>query len=72
MKFDKFSLAARPFITDAYCQCGGTLREVMDGLLSIAMFCPKCESVYKLKLVKVAKSRVNPKFIEQAKAEIKK
>jgi hypothetical protein len=69
VKFDKFRIAAMPFITDAYCECGGTLQEVSNGFLSRAMFCPRCENVYLLKLIKVPKKKLTERFMEQAREE---
>lgn len=72
MKFDSFSIHATLFITDAYCtnrKCRGSLREVSNGWLSRAMFCPKCEAVYMLRLIKVIDHKVSPEFVTQARKE---
>lgn len=68
--FDKFKLVATPQIIDAYCECGGTMQEVFNSLLSRAMFCPKCENVYMLKLVRVAKKFISAEFLKQARSEV--
>lgn len=67
MKFDKFEIHAAPFICNAYCKCGNDLKEVPNGWLSKALFCPKCESVYQLKLTKVPDKMVNSEFLEQCR-----
>lgn len=72
MKFDKFRITASPFITDAYCACGTELREVPDGRLSSAMFCPKCESVYTLKLIKLPKKQISAEYLKQAREDAKR
>lgn len=71
MIFDGFKIAASPFITDAYCKCGNRLHEVSNGLLSAAMFCPKCENVYLLKLVKLPDKKVTKEFLEQCRKKTK-
>ena len=71
MKYTNFSLVAYPRITDAFCKCGTSLIEVSNGFLSSVMFCPKCESVYELKLVKVPESKVTEEFLVQSRNEIK-
>jgi hypothetical protein len=71
MIFDNFKIAASPFIADAYCKCGNTLHEVPNGFMSIVMYCPKCEDVYQLKLVKMPKSKVSDVFLEQCKNKVK-
>jgi len=61
-----FKLRATPHIHEAFCKCGEELQEVNNGFLSTAMFCPKCESVYALKLVKVRTDKVPDRFIAQS------
>ncbi len=70
MIYDRFKIHATPHIADAYCECKVKLHEVSNGLLSTAMYCPKCESVYLLKLVKLAKKKVTSEFLKQCKQEI--
>ena len=72
MIFDKFKIAATPFIYDAYCKCGNSLIEVSNGWFSISMFCPKCEKVYGLKLVKIPDKKISKEFLEQCRKEVKK
>ncbi len=48
---------------------GMKLVEVSNGWFSRAMFCPKCENVYALKLIKISKSKVDEEFLAQAKKE---
>jgi len=69
MKFDDFEINAAPFISHAYCKCGNNLKMVSNGWFSKAMFCPKCEKVYQLKLIKVPDKKVNPEFLEQCRKE---
>jgi len=70
MDFKGFRIHAVPHIIDAYCKCGERLQEVSNGLLSTAMFCEECHSVYALKLVKVHGSGVSKQFIQQALDEV--
>ena len=70
MIFEKFELHADPHIHNAQCKCGEILEEVSNGWVSTALFCPKCENVYVLTLVKLPASKVSPEFLAQAKKEI--
>ena len=70
MKFDNFEIHASPFLSDAYCKrCHNSLIEVSNGWFSSAMFCPKCELVYIVKLIQVPKSKVSKEFLEQARKD---
>jgi len=69
MVYNNFSLVAFPHIQDAYCKCGETLREVSNGFLSTAMYCPKCENIYQLKLVKLPASKITAKFLKLCRVE---
>lgn len=72
MIFNNFKIHAIPYITDAYCsKCHNSLKEVSNGLLSRAMYCPVCESVFMLKLVKVPNSKLSKEFIKQCREETK-
>lgn len=71
MIYDGFKIAATPFIHDAYCKCGDRLREVNNGLLSSALYCAKCESVYVIKLSKVPSNKVTEEFLEQCRIKTK-
>ena len=71
MKFERFSINAIPIFTDAYCKCGNNLVEVSNGLLSRALFCKKCKSVYKLELRKVSKKYISKEFLLQCEKESK-
>lgn len=71
MKFDGFELHATPHIDRAYCKdCGNGLIEVSNGLLSTALYCPDCENVYTLKLIKVPSKKISAEYIKQCKKEI--
>lgn len=72
MIYDGFKIAATPFIHDAYCKCGNRLVEVSNGLLSTAMYCPKCQSVYTLRLIKLAAKKVSEEFLQQCREKTKK
>lgn len=73
MIFENFKIAATPFIHDATCKnCHASLIEVRNGFLSKAMYCPDCENVYVLKLVKVPISKVTDEFLEQCRKEVKR
>ena len=70
MKYDNFNITAQPYITEAYCNnCSGELVEVSNGWFSSAMFCPKCERVFVLKLIKAKDKDINEAFLEQARKE---
>ena len=69
MIYDNFKLVAFPHITDAYCKCGETLREVSNGFLSTSMYCPRCENVYQIKLIKVPPSKITEKYLKQCREE---
>jgi len=65
MIFEKFKIIAVPKFIDAYCNCGKDLKVIDDGWFSEAFFCPKCHSVYKLKLIKMADKKVNKKYLKE-------
>ena len=67
-----FKLYATIHLLDAFCECGERLIEVSNGWFSKAGYCPKCENVYVLKLVKVPKRKVSREFLEQCRAEVKR
>jgi len=70
MIYDGFKILAFPRISDAYCKkCHDTLIEVSNGFLSSSLYCPKCEAVYALKLIKVPESKLSKKYIEQCRRE---
>ncbi len=72
MIFDNFKITATPFIHDAYCKCGKTLIEVSNGRFSISMFCPKCENIYGLKLVKIPDKKISKEYLEQCRKKLRK
>ena len=70
MKFDDFRIAAEPVLMDAYCkECSNQLVEVSNGWVSRALFCPKCELVYTIKLIKVNGKKVSEKYLAQCRKE---
>lgn len=70
MIYDNFTLRAYPRIVESYCtKCHSDLKEVDNGWLSSALFCPKCESVFVLKLVKLPDAKVSPEWRKRAKAQ---
>lgn len=71
MIYDGFKLAATPFIADAYCKYGHRLVEVPNGLMSSVLFCPKCEDIYQLKLVKIPKAKITEEFLQQCRNKSK-
>jgi uncharacterized Zn finger protein (UPF0148 family) len=72
MLFNDFRVVSTHRIVDAKCKdCGQELKEVSNGLWSSAMFCPACESVYVVKLIKVNKKKVSEEFLQQARKETK-
>lgn len=71
MIFNSFKISAQPFIHDAYCKCGHELIEVPNGLMSRALFCAKCESVYEIVLRKIPDSKVTDEFLKQSREAVK-
>lgn len=71
MIFNSCKISATVFVHDAYCECGNYLKEVSNGFISAALFCPKCENVYILKRIKVNKKKVPKDFLEQCRFEVK-
>lgn len=65
-----FKIHATPHIHEAQCKCGNELKEVSNGWLSSALFCPKCENVYVIKKVKVSKSKLSKEFLNQCRFEV--
>jgi hypothetical protein len=73
MIFDSFEIHASPYICKAYCKtCLNSLVEISNGWLSRAMYCPKCENVYVLKLVKVPQKKISEEFLNHARSEVNK
>ncbi len=73
MQFKNFELQASPHITRATCtdfKCGRDLIEVDNGWSSVALFCPKCENVYVLKLIKVPIKKIDEKFILECRGQV--
>lgn len=68
MKFNNFEIHAMPFFK-GYCCCGENLKQVSNGFFSRAMYCPKCENVYLIKLVKAPKKIISKDFLQQAREE---
>jgi len=71
MIYDGFKIHSTEYIHDAYCECGNSLTEVSNGLLSAALYCPKCENVYLLKKVKLPRNKVTKEFLKECRFEIK-
>jgi hypothetical protein len=71
MIYNGFKIHSVEHIHDAYCECGHTLTEVSNGLLSSALYCDKCENVYLLKKVKLAKKQLTKDFLKQCRFEVK-
>lgn len=70
--FDDFKIVGIPKIVDAYCrECREGLQEVSNGILSTALFCPKCETVYQIKMVRVSDKKISKEFLEQCRKECK-
>lgn len=72
MIFDNFSLRAEPFVQDARCKCGNDLKEVSDGFFSAVWYCPKCENIYQLKLIKTPAKKVSERFLKVCRERAKK
>jgi len=69
MKFKNFELNARPFLSNAYCECGERLKEVSSGWFSKVWFCKECDNVYQLELRKIPKKKISIDFLAQYKRE---
>ena len=69
MIFKNIEIRAIPTFEKAYCECGKSLKEVSNGLLSSAFYCPECENVYELKLVKVPSKKITKLYLEQCRKE---
>lgn len=70
MIFDDFEINAMPFFSSMNCKnCGESLKEVSDGWLSRAFYCPECENVYTLKIIKVSDKKITKKFLKQCREE---
>jgi hypothetical protein len=70
MDFQNFDIEVAPYIANAVCKCGNSLREVSSDSKSVAMFCSECNNVYEPKLVKIPSNKVTEEFIERAKKEL--
>lgn len=73
MIFEGFKLHAVPTIREAYCRnkkckTKPELVEVSNGLLSVALFCSNCHSVYALKLERIQK--VSKEYLRQCLDQI--
>ena len=67
MDFENFMIHAEPYIYKAYCKCGQKLEQVPNGMASVAMFCPDCESVYVLKLIKLPSKKITEEFLDHCR-----
>ena len=73
MDYGNFTLTAYPRIVEAMCpKCRHDLKEVSNGWFSSAMFCPKCETAFALKLIKIPDNKVNPKWRDEARQQANK
>ena len=71
MKFDNFEILATPEIYKASCrQCHNYMTEVFNGWFGRALYCPKCQLVYTVKLIQVPRKKVSKEFIEQCKKTV--
>ena len=71
MKGKNFTISAVPKIIDALCKCGNYTKQVSNGWFGFALFCPKCETVYELKMVKVPQKKVNNDFLIMCRNQTK-
>lgn len=71
MIFDRFKIRIQTSlnIEDANCKCGTKLVQVSNGFLGSAMYCPTCENVYILKLIKAPAKQVTESFLKQCRKE---
>ena len=71
MIYAGFEIHSTEHIYDAYCECGASLTEVSNGMLSTALYCEKCENVYVIKKVKLPKNKVTKEYLNQCRFEVK-
>ena len=69
MKFKNLEIKTTFKLGGTCRDCHNDLKEVPNGWLSSALFCPKCEAVYEIKLVKVPKEKVTKEYLEQCRKE---
>ena len=73
MNFSGVEIQATPFVSKAPCRkCHNYLKMVSNGLFENVLFCPKCEIVYELKLIRVPEKKLSKEFLEQCRQETKK
>ena len=73
MNFGGLRIVAEPNIQDAVCKkCDNYCIIVDDGFVGNMLFCPKCEIVYELKLVKIQDKYINKEYLEQCKKQATK
>ena len=72
MILSNFEIHAVPYITRGKCKCGNYAKEVSNGIVGRAMFCPNCETVYELKMVKIPEKKISEEFLEQCRQEAQK
>lgn len=70
MNFGGFEIHAIPVIERARCRhCRGKCHPVPNGFFEKALFCPKCEIVYQIKMIKVP--QVPEEYLEQCRSMAK-
>ena len=69
MIFKDFEIHASPFITNATCrECRNDCYQAPNGFFGKVLFCPTCEIVYEIKMVKIPSKKIDNEFIEQCRA----
>jgi len=70
MNLGDIRILAEPYIARTPCrECHNYLKEVSNGLLDTVLFCPKCEIVYEVKLVKVPDKKISSRFLDHCRKE---
>jgi len=79
LQYTNFRIHSTHHVRGGVCKCGKTLEEVTytydDGIYGetsgMAQYCPKCENVYLLKLVKMPDKDVPEEYLKQFREQMK-
>lgn len=73
MNFGQFEIHAIPVIERARCRhCRGDCLPVPNGFFEKVLFCPKCDIVYRITMIKVPEDKVPEEYLEQCKRYARK
>ena len=62
MEYDDFKIDAAPILTATCKRCHGKCETINDGFLRKAFYCPHCDHVYTLRLVKLPEKQLDPEY----------